>query len=417
MHFKVKSVVSLFRDYQGLVTYITMAGLAALINFLSVMLLIRWMPIEEYGVLALALSLQGLLTPLLAAGASRLVAISFNDDSVEKYAEFKSIYISLSYRIFLLSLVLIFVVCAFLDLSYIYLLVAFYALFRHIIALESVEYVMERRALKFGLFNIGTVAFSLVLTYLVFIVLPASALTRLSILILTDLIFLVMRYRRKFSLLLSFNGNKEEAIRILRYGAPLLATSLPAWIFNGGDKLIVGNILDSSQLAIYAAGFSIGSVVVTFNSSMSNSIQPEIYKELKSDKLSALRITKYHLKKYGVVSLVFGLSMAIAFSALSELILPSEYIAAKYIVYIFCVSSCIRTFYAVISTVTDYFGLNILRLKSTVLSAAFTAILMTVTVNYFGISGAAISIGLGYLLMAAFLWIGLASFSKRNFSA
>jgi O-antigen/teichoic acid export membrane protein len=368
----------------------------------------RLIPPNEFGRIALFSSFLIIVTPVISVSADGLIAINKSKFDLSKYEHFRKNYVSLAYLIYFV------IQSSFLSIFFLgtsreifLILVPLSSLLKFLINLASMEYVMEGKSVQYGMVQFFTNTFSLVLTIVFIYLFSPTAVWRLTALILADLVFLLVRYHGRMNLLISFVFDKLQYREIVKFGFPLMLSIAPAWALNEADKVIVAKHADLTSVGIYAAACTIGAFMVTFNSSLLNAILPKLYAELSMQQLSILSITKRYLWKYVLISAIFAAFFTFVYGIMADMILPAKYVAARNVVYWVVFFALARSFYSIIGTVTDYFGMTMERLKGIVLGGAAALLSIYIGVLHFGISGATLGVGVGYSVLGITLWFYL----------
>ncbi len=368
---------------------------------------------SEFGRIAIFVSIQFLVVPLISFAADNLIAVNRSKLDSESYEHFRRSYVTMSYLIFTV------VQISFLTLyatgihhETLFLLIPIAALLKYFISLASIEYVMEEKSIQYGLVQFFTTALSLVLTIWFLSSIAASADWRIAALLVADVVFLFVRYKGRMHLLLHFIFDGQQYRQIMRFGFPLLLAIAPAWALNEADKMIVAQYADLASVGLYAAACAIGGFMVTFNTSLLNATIPKLYAALSAQPQSILVVTKRFLWKYVVVSTIFAISFAVCYGFLAEFILPEKYAAARQVVYWVIFFALARSFYAILGAVTDYLAMTVQKLKGILLGAVAALVGMFIGVTQFGIVGVAIGVGVGYTVLGIALWFYLSMRSQ-----
>lgn len=401
-------IIRLLSNYKTFATYFSFSIASSALGFVASLILMRLIPPQEFGIIAIFLSIQFFTTPIISFAADNLIAINKSKLNPKEYKYFIKNYISLAYLIFtIIQFIFLVTFISGINRDIIFLLIPISALLKYLIGLASIEYVMEKKSIQYGAIQLLTTAISLVLTIAFIYLFTPSALWRILALILADIIFLWVRYRGRIHLLVTFVLNKQIYIEIMRFGFPLLLAIAPAWALNEADKIIVAKSVDLTSVGLYAAACTISGFMVTFNTSLINATLPKLYAELTTHPLSILSVTKRYLWKYFFVSALFASCFLLTYSVLADVILPEKYASARHVVYWVVFFALSRSFYAILGAVTDYFSMTIEKLKG-ILLGAFAAILgIYFGVKYFGIIGASIGVGVGYFVLGIILWMFL----------
>lgn len=391
------------------------AGTSAL-GFIAAMLMMRFMPPEEFGRLALFFSLQFVAVPMVSFAADNLIAINKSKLSIVDYDHFRRSYVTFAYLMFtlvLISFYVLYIIGILNDL--IFILIPIFGLVRFIISMASIEYVMEELSVQYGKMSFFTTLTSLILTFIFLSLLSGVAEWRIFALLIADLIFVILRYKNRLNLLLTFSFDKKIIKDISKFGFPLLLAVAPAWALNESDKIIVAKYTDLASVGYYSVACTIGGIMVTFNTAVLNTMIPKIYENLIMPSEHILIITKKYLNIFLLATTCFGVIFAFIYGLSSEFLLPEKYADARKIVYIIILLSLFRGIYAVLATITDYYQMTVVKLKGIIYGGITAVITSIMGVLKFGIIGAAVGVGLGYLVLSLVLWIALARKSSFTY--
>jgi O-antigen/teichoic acid export membrane protein len=401
--------------YRAFLTYFSFSIATSLLGFIASVIMMNLMRPEEFGRVALFLSINFIIAPLISLSAENLLAIKKSSCSDEEYQYFRSVYVTFSYMAFcLVQLILFFAFKVYGKFDYLYLIIPFFALVKFLIALASLEYVMENESVKYGLLSFGTTLFSLILTVLLLTQVSASADCRIVAMLAADFLFLLIRYRGRSNLLLVLVFSKTEITKILRFGFPLLLAVAPAWALNESDKLVVARFVDLASVGVYAAAGTIGGVLVSFNIALLNSITPRLYLDLGDRSKSVIVTLKQNLFNFLKSAVVFSAIYAIVYSVVVDFLFPEKYSEAKSVVYVVILCSLARSSYAVLGAAAEYFGLTVQKLKAICVAGVFAVLSTIIGVNIYGIIGAAFGVGVGYFVLTLMLWFYLATYSRSR---
>lgn len=407
-----------FLRHKLFVTYFSFSVATSVLGFVSSLVLMRLIPPNEFGRIALFVSIQFVVAPLISFAADNLIAVNRSKLDSESYEHFRRCYVTLAYLIFA-AVQISFLVIYVLGIHHetLFLLIPIAALLKYLIALASIEYVMEEKSIQYGMVQFFTTALSLVLTIGFISSILASAGWRIAALLVADVVFLLVRYRGRMQLLLNLLFDRQQYRQIMRFGFPLLLAIAPAWALNEADKVIVAQYADLASVGLYAAACAIGGFMVTFNTSLLNATMPKLYAALAAQPQSILVITKRFLWKYILVSAIFAACFALAYGLCAEIILPEKYAAARVVVYWVILFALARSFYAIVGAVTDYLGMTMQKLIGISLGAVAALAGIVLGVMQFGIVGAAIGVGAGYTVLGISLWLSLKKKSRLLLAA
>lgn len=402
------------REKKSLIQYFSFSIATSALGFLATLVIMRFMPPEEFGRISLFLSMQFIAVPLISFAADNLIAINKSKLNTIEYDNFRCTYVTFTYIMF--SLVqLVFCLLYLLGVLHdkLFLLIPLFGLIRFLIGMASSEYVIEGKSLQYGMAAFGTTLTSLLLSILSLRLLSNIADWRIVSLLCADALFLFVRYRGRLRFLLTFSVDKIVFRDVMRFGFPLLLSVGPAWALNESDKIIiVAQFTDMASLGYYAAACSIGGIMITFNTAMLNALTPKIYQELNSDSTTLISVVKRYALKFMGAASAFACFFALVYWAASDLILPQKYVHARHIVYIVILFSLGRGLYSVLGLVADYYGMTMAKLRGVIYGGATTGTVAFLGVVKFGVIGAAIGVGSGYLVLSLFLWLALKKKAK-----
>jgi len=397
----------LLSRYKAFATFFSFSVATSALGFGASLLLMRLIMPAEFGKLAIFLSMQFLVAPIVSLSADNLIAINKTRLDETSYAHFRRTYVTLAYAIFgVVELAFCVVYALDLQQEVLLLLVPVAALLKFLIGLASIEYVMEEKSVQYGLVQFFTTALSLALTVVFIWTVSADAGSRIFGLILADLVFLLIRYRGRMRLLVPLPVKLADCSKIALFGFPLLMSVAPAWALNEADKIIVSRYADLQAAGIYAAACAIGNFMVTFNTSLLNSILPKLYAALARE-TDILSVTRHFMLRFLLISAAFAAVFLAAYALLASRILPVKYVDARPVVYWIIVLALARSLYAVLGAVTDYLGLTVQKLVGISAGAVAALAGIYLGIQHFGVVGAAFGVGAGYTVLALVLWFCL----------
>ena len=235
--------------------------LTILVTIIITMVLSRYYTLDEYGIYSEALLIVTISTSISILGLSDAVNYFYNSDKTQ---EAKKTYISTIFTIQvffggLIGLMIILgrnQISSFFDspnLASVLIIIAFMPLLNNLLAMTQVLYVsigksrvIAYRNIVVSILKLISVVFSIIVFDDIIIVLVAILLTDFF-----QLLILILRFRTyKFGInLLLFD--KSILSKILKYSIPLAIYILVNTFSREIDKLVIGNLMGTSQLALY----------------------------------------------------------------------------------------------------------------------------------------------------------------------
>lgn len=407
--------MKLIQKHESLISYFSFSIATSALGFIAVLVMMRLMPPEEFGRIALFLSVQFIAVPLISFAADGLIAINKAKLGVAEYENFRCSYVTFAYLMFAMVQASFFLLYPLGILhDYLFLLIPLYGLIRFLIGMASTEYVMEEKAVQYGLVAFSTTLTSLLLTILLLRLFSDVADWRIVALLFADILFLFVRYRGRMKLLWTFSVDNAVVKNILRFGFPLLLSVAPAWALNEADKIIVAKYADMASLGYYAAACAIGGIMIAFNTAMLNALTPKIYQDLGENPGRLISIVKRYVGKLLGASAAFGCLFALVYWLTADLILPEKYTAARQIVFVVILFSLARGLYSILGTINDYYKMTHVRLFAFCVGAVVAVAVAIWSINKMGVVGVAGSVGLGYSVLCTVLWANLKKIARHE---
>lgn len=406
--------MSVFAKHRSFMSYFSFSIATSAVGFASTLIVLWLIPPEEYGRIALFMSMQFVSVPLISFAADNLIAINKARYGYIEYLSFRCNYVTFAYLMFVGAQMVFF--CLYLLGVFhdnLFLMIPVVGLVRFLIRMASIEYVMEEKSVQYGVVAFSTALASLLLTILCLSFISGVADWRIAALLIADFMFLFVRYRGRMNLLWTFSVNRNAYRDILVFGFPLLLSVGPAWALNEADKLIVAKYADMATVGYYAAACAVGSIMITFNTALINVITPRIYKELGDNPEKIIYVIKRYMRVIMGATFGFGCLFLLVYSLAVDLILPEKYAAARSIVFVIVVFSLGRSLYSVLGLVTDYHGMTVAKLKGVICGGSIAVIVAILGIMQFGVIGAAVGVGAGYLSLSWVLWFYLVKRSRQ----
>jgi O-antigen/teichoic acid export membrane protein len=215
----------------------------------------------------------------------------------------------------------------------------------------------------------------------------------------------LLRFEKLFSI-----WDRKKAIAIAHYSAMTWFTSIGSALFSQGDRLIVGSILDSKLLGVYAAITNITSQINSLSALAIQPLLPSLSSQLGKlnvDRDRLERQIKIATKVNGIVALGLGALLSIFAPLVLSAMIP-EGVTNEYLLG-FRLATVIYSLYSV-NAVGHYilFSVNAVNISLTIalVSGIVSLIMIFFGSNYFGLLGA-IAGNSGYLGVWFLNFIGM----------
>jgi len=404
----------LARRARSLVVYLSFSSASNAIGLLTTLFMIRHVAPQEFGRLAITLGALMVVNPVISFGADNLVAINKTKMDPQDYAPFRKAYgdfALLAYAVTQALTLVFWLLTGWGDV--LVLLVPLMAATKFYVNVASIEYVMEQRAIAYGLVQFLTSLVAAIVTVGLVLWVSARAESRVVALLLADIALLIVRYGIKPATLWHWRFDRPAFFSIVKFGAPLMLSIAPAYLINEADKVVVARELDLASAGIYGAACTIAGFMLTFITALLNATVPKILAALKEEREDPARTAMHYAAKFCGLCVAFALVFLLAYTLAARHLLPARYAAAIPAVYVLVGMMQLRSFYAVVGTVTDYFGMTTEKLVGFVIGAAASLGSMLLLIPRLGLFGAAFGMGLGYGSLG--LWLMLLLRRRQRF--
>lgn len=115
----------------------------------------------------------------------------------------------------------------------------------------------------------------------------------------------------------------------LRFNIPLIPHYLSQTVLNSADRLMINSMVGPSEAGIYSLAYSIAQIMVIFNSSLMQTIEPWLYKKIKSKEIED--ISKVAYPAFLLIAIA-NLALIAFAPEVVALFAPSEYYDAIWII-------------------------------------------------------------------------------------
>ncbi len=394
---------SLAQRARSLLLYLSFSSASNAVGLLTTLFMIRHVPPQEFGRLAITLGTLLVANAIIGFAADNLIAINKTNLDAEGYARFRTSYSHFALMNFAISQCIAVLVWLTGWVDALVLLVPLIALTKFFVSMASIEYVMEQRAIAYGLVQFLTSLAAALITVVLVLWVSPKAESRIAALLLADLALLAVRYGVRPTVIASWHFDRATFLRIARFGAPLMISIGPSYMLNEGDKVVVARQLDLAAAGVYGAACTIAGFMLTFITALLNTTVPKIMAALKKRAEPASRTAIRYATKFCGLSFAFACIFLLAYTLAAGHLLPARYSAAISAVYVLVATMQLRSFYAVVGTVTDYLGMTSQKLAGFIFAAVVSLGSSFLLVPRLGLFGAAFGVGLGYATLGGWL--------------
>lgn len=187
----------------------------------------------------------------------------------------------------------------------------------------------------------------------------------------------------------------------LVFNLPLIPHYLSSVVLNQSDRIMIDNMVGTSQAGIYGLAYTIGFLAVIFNDAIMGSFTPWTYQHLKTGEYSKIKEVSFFL-------LLFAASMAICLIIVAPeaiwVLGGEEYAEGVWIIAPVAMSVFFRFLYAMYGNVEFYYEKNYFIMIASVITALANIVLNYVFIKLYGYLAA------GFTTLACFVLYAFAHF-------
>lgn len=191
--------------------------------------------------------------------------------------------------------------------------------------------------------------------------------------------------------------NKNYWKYAIEFSLPLVPHFLSHFVLNQSDRILIGNIVGTSQAAIYSVAYSIAMMMVLITEAINNTFVPFSFKELSHKKYNSIKHASSELVIF--VGLLCLLPMMFA-PEIIELFASSKYHDAIWVVPPISASVFFIFIYNIFSNIEYYYKRTIGISLASILSAVLNLALNLVAIKLWGYLAAAYTTLLAYIILA-----------------
>lgn len=190
--------------------------------------------------------------------------------------------------------------------------------------------------------------------------------------------------------------NKEIAKKLLKIGLPLMPTFLIYWIYNSMDKIMITNILDTTQLGIYSIGAKIAQLSTLIYAAFAGGYQFFAFSTMKDNDQVRLNSKLFdYLAALSLLSLLIIYPfIKIGFSLLFE----GNYILGYIVVPYLFIAPLLLMLFQIVANQFLIIKKSYLATLSLLFGAIINVLLNIVLIKRIGIEGAAVATFIGYIV-------------------
>lgn len=387
--------------------------LNAVIPFILLPILTRYLSPEEYGEVAMFQTLLGALGAFVGMTFVGAANRKFYDSNLEKneLAEF----IGSCVQLISISAVVVFSVfflfrsnfSEWLSLKPSYVLFAVVVSFcTVIIALRLGQWQVQKKAIDYGALQISQSLLNMLLSLLLVVALLKGAAGRIDAQIVTGLVFVLIAFilLKKDGLLKVTVWRKEYLAEALRFGVPLMPHLAGGFLLNSVDRFVINDELGLAEAGIYMVAVQLTAAVGIVFDAINKAYVPWLFERLKAD---------VHKEKQKIVKLTYLwflciiLGVVLAFFIgpwLVVLVAGEKYAQAGEVIGWLALGQGFQGMYLMVTNYIFFSKKTGLLSVASISSGFINLLLLIVFVRILGLQGAAIAFALSMGVRFVLTW-------------
>ena len=198
----------------------------------------------------------------------------------------------------------------------------------------------------------------------------------------------------------------------LAFNIPLVPHYLSMSVLNSADRIMIDNMVGQSEAGIYGLAYSVSMIMTMFNTALTQTIEPWLYKKIHTGKIQEIAQVAY--PSMVLIAVVNVLLIAFAPEVIS-IFAPPEYHEAIYIIPPVTMSSFFMFSYSFFAVFEFYYQRTKLIAMATSIGAVLNIVLNYIFIGLFGYHAAGYTTLVCYILYAAFHYLSMTKTCKNKF--
>ncbi|EMK3322731.1 oligosaccharide flippase family protein [Vibrio vulnificus] len=396
----------------GSSVYLFSKSIVMIITFLSIPFFTHMMTPTEYGNFSLLITYSGILMPFFCIG----VYLSIARASVEFRGEYKEYLQTMIVMCFFVILPF-FVLIMFTNYYWVevsdtisIVLISTYILFMSINSMVNSYYQYEKR-IKFAALISGIRGVMVILVSMIFVKYATfdKSFARMSGVVIAEGLFFLYLLINVFNKFQTKNIKRKYVKFAVAYSSPLIIGSLSYILNNQFDRLVIDFYFGSSEVGIYSFAYTIGMLPLTLAIAIRQGVNPYIYDLIEAGDYFTVRKISHLLSFlfFSICALIIIFGNHVVAVVASE-----EFASSSSILSYIVLGAFIQMMILNESEIQMYFKKTKVNSIIILLGCIINIVLNVIFVPLYGVSAAAISTVITYVVM----FIISAQYNKSSIS-
>ncbi|MCD9485059.1 oligosaccharide flippase family protein [Photobacterium phosphoreum] len=399
--------------FKGASVYLVSNLLNAVIPFLLLPILTRYLSPAEYGQIAMFQTLLAGIGTFIGLNAVGAANRKFYDGDVDETVlrQFNGSCI----QILIVSSIISFIgillfknkLSEFLAIPTSWILSAVViSAFGFITSMRLGQWQIRSQAKWFGILQVSSSLVNMLLSLLFVIALTQGAQGRIDAQVITcilvAIIALIWLYKDK---LLQIKICKPQQIKeALSFGVPLIPHHVGFFLISAVDRFVINQKLGLSEAGIYMVAVQLSSAMAIVFDAINKAYVPWLFERLKrDDNEEKKQIVKYTYVYFVIALLIAGIAFIIG-PFFITLIAGEQYTEAGKVIGLLCLGQAFGGMYLMVTNYVFYAKKTGKLALVTIISGLINVGLLIIFIGKFGLIGAAISFSLSKIIQFVFTW-------------
>ncbi|OBU32391.1 oligosaccharide flippase family protein [Photobacterium phosphoreum] len=400
--------------FKGASVYLVSNLLNAVIPFLLLPILTRYLSPAEYGQIAIFQTLLAGIGTFIGLNAIGAANRKFYDGDIDEtiLRQFNGSCIQILIVSSIIAFIGIFLfknqLSEFLAIPTSWILAAaVISAFGFITSMRLGQWQIRSQAKWFGVLQVSSSLVNMLLSLLFVIVLTQGAQGRIDAQVITGIlaaiIALLWLYKDK---LLQIKVWKPQYIKeALSFGVPLIPHHVGFFLITAVDRFVINQKLGLTEAGIYMVAVQLSSAMGIVFDAINKAYIPWLFERLKRDEYDEKKqIVKYTYLFFVSVLIIAGIIFIIG-PFFVTLIAGNQYIEAGKIIGLLCLGQTFGGMYLMVTNYIFYAKRTNLLSVVTIITGVINLCLLYLLVNKFGLVGAAIAFVIARFLQFMFTWV------------
>ncbi|WP_283597195.1 lipopolysaccharide biosynthesis protein [Photobacterium phosphoreum] len=399
--------------FKGASVYLVSNLLNAVIPFLLLPILTRYLTPAEYGQIAMFQTLLAGIGTFIGFNAVGAANRKFYDDDIDEIVlrQFNGSCI----QVLIVSSIIVFIgillfknqLSEFLAIPTSWILAAVViSAFSFITSMRLGQWQIRSQAKLFGILQVSSSLMNMLLSLLFVIVLTKGGQGRIDAQIITAIVAAIFSfiwlYKDK---LLQIKIWKPQQIKeALSFGVPLIPHHVGFFLISAVDRFVINQKLGLSEAGIYMVAVQLSLVMVILFDAINKAYIPWLFERLKRDKHEEKKqIVKYTYLFFIVALLIAGLAFVIG-PFFINLIVGDKYIEAGKVIGLLCLGQAFGGMYLMVTNYIFFEKKTEKLAFITMVTGANNIFLLYIMIDKFGLVGAALAFVISKFIQFILTW-------------